>query len=137
MNSSKIRDPRMWTRWSSKGSVESYRGAFNRELVAAVAAYYPTEAKALKGVGDSILYFVGVHRYHYQAGIPAQILWVGTVTPEGLPPRPCFRVLFPNRAEDYALIVDEDLVGKAGLGVLYFIITEEQVRRGEIPALSA
>lgn len=79
-------------------------------------------------------YFVGTHRYHFQAGVPAEILGVKVLmAPDDKTPRPCFHLRFPDGREDYAVMQDEDHSGKGGLGVFYEIISEEQMRAGKIP----
>ena len=79
-------------------------------------------------------FYVGTHRYHFQAGVPAEILGVKMVmAPDGKTPRPCYHLRFPDGQEDYAVMQDEDMVGKAGLGTLYRIISEDQVNAGQIP----
>ena len=83
-------------------------------------------------------YYVGLHRYHFQAGTPAEILGVAIVTPNGNSrPRPCYHLRYPDGLEDYAPLSDEDFVGKGGLGTLYAIISEAQVHSGDIPAIAA
>ncbi len=80
-------------------------------------------------------YFVGAHPYHFQAGVPAEILGVKViVAPDGITPRPCYHLRFPDGREDYAVMQDQDMVGKAGLGILYHIIPEDQAA-GRISAI--
>lgn len=81
-------------------------------------------------------YFVGTHRYHFQAGTPAEILGVEVIT-VGDKQRPCFRLRFPDGRVDHAPLIDEDFVGKGGLGVSYEIISDEQVMAGLIPVVTS
>lgn len=82
-------------------------------------------------------YYVGLHRYQFQAGTPAEILGVVMVTLEGKKPCPCYHLKFPDGREDYSPLIDEDFFGQGGYGKLYEIISEEQVRSGNIPAIAA
>ena len=82
-------------------------------------------------------YYVGLHRYCFQGNTPAEILGIVMVTPDGDAARPCFHLKYPDGQEDFTPLVNEDHSGQGGLGVLYEIITEEQMLAGDIPSIAA
>lgn len=89
-------------------------------------------------IPTSKAYYVGMHPSEFQAGTPAEILGVKVLTgvyPSSTP-MPCFHLRYPDGREDYAPIANEDHVGKAGLGVLYEILSEEQMKAGKIPRVA-
>lgn len=66
-------------------------------------------------------FLVGTHRYSFQAGKPAEILGVASVTPKGSNARACYHVRFEDESEDlipvseshhYEIISDEDVKAK-------------------------
>ncbi len=52
------------------------------------------------------VYLVGIHRYLFRAGEPAEILGVEEITPENGTPRLCYHVLWSDKVED-SLRLDE------------------------------
>jgi len=46
-------------------------------------------------------YYVGTHPYNYRCGEPAKIIGMAMVTPEGLPERPCYVVMWDDGIVDY------------------------------------
>jgi hypothetical protein len=84
------------------------------------AAVHPSKQKA---------YYVGLHRYHYRAGEPAEILGVVIVI-RGDTARPCYYIRFADGEEEYALVYDED---RSGVGPLHRIISEDDVKACRIP----
>ena len=51
-------------------------------------------------------YFVGVHKYLYKSGIPAEIIGVVWVTPIGLEPRLCYHIQWSASTEDWIPVQD-------------------------------
>ncbi len=103
----------------------------------AIQAAQPTTAPAAE-IMTSKAYYVGLHRYHFQENTPAEILGVKMVTAsDGKTQRPCYHLRYPDGQEDYVPMQDEDFVGKGGLGVLYEVISQEQLDAGQIPQTRA
>lgn len=62
------------------------------------------------------IYFVGTHHWSFRPNKPAEITGVIMVTPDGLPPRACFSLRYPDGQVDYHPISDASaykLVSKA------------------------
>ncbi len=71
-------------------------------------------------------FIVGIHRYSFQAGKPAEIIGVEFVTPENLSPRPCYKLRFEDGYEDFLPISEAHN---------FEIISEEDVRLRKIPGI--
>lgn len=78
----------------------------------------------------------------FQRGIPAEILGVTMVMDGEEAPRACFHVIYPDGREDYRPMHygaessrDEDQSLRPGLNVCYYIVSEEQVKAGDIPSV--
>lgn len=65
-------------------------------------------------------YFTAIHPDMFRIGMAALITDVLRI--EGVM---CFQLRYPDGAEDYTPVENEDFVGKGGLGVFYNITTEE------------
>jgi len=72
-------------------------------------------------------YLVGIHRYSFQAGKPAEILGVHFYTPDLDEPRPCYLVLYADDRIDMVPLDDS---------ANYKIISESDVLAGRIPEVT-
>lgn len=76
------------------------------------------------------VYYVGIHRYSYRAGIPGEIVGVAMVNPRvngGFSPKPCFYIKWSDGMEDYAPICDDKT---------YKIISFQDILDGKIPEIT-
>lgn len=51
-------------------------------------------------------YLIGTHYTSFRRGEPAEIIGVEFVTPEGLQPRPCYKIRYEDGVEDAVPIAD-------------------------------
>ena len=72
-------------------------------------------------------FLVSTHRDHFQAGQPAEILGVRFITPDGLTPRTCYHLLFPDGREDFMPLSEAHH---------FEIISEDDHVAGKIPAVT-
>lgn len=72
-------------------------------------------------------YLVGIHRYSFRCGKPAEIIGIKIVIPcEGDTPRECYHVVFEDGVEDYIPIT---------LDGHYVIISFNDIVDGKIPSV--
>lgn len=72
-------------------------------------------------------YLVGINRYSFRAGIPAEIMGVDFVTPDNRVRRLCFHVRWRDRYEDWVPIEDNSN---------YEVISFTDLVNGNIPSLT-
>lgn len=51
-------------------------------------------------------YIVGIHRYAYRAGEPAEIIGKVMKKPKGLPERECYEIRFDDGKKDFVPLID-------------------------------
>ena len=72
-------------------------------------------------------YIVGIHRYSFRCGKPAEIIGVKIVTPcEGDTPRTCYHVMYEDGVDDYVPITFDES---------YTIISFSDIVDGNIPVV--
>ena len=72
-------------------------------------------------------YFVGVHKFSHKSGVPAEILGIIWVTPDGLEPRLCYHIQWADRCEDWVPISDT---------ANYKVISFSDILAGKIPVIT-
>jgi len=72
-------------------------------------------------------YLVGVHRYSFKSGKPAEIIGVEMVTPENGKPRLCYHIMWSDKVEDWIAVEDS---------ANYKIISFEDILAGDIPEVT-
>lgn len=72
-------------------------------------------------------YLVGVHRYSFKSGKPAEIIGVEMVTPENGESRLCYHIMWSDKTEDWIAVGDS---------TNYKIISFEDILAGDIPAVT-
>jgi hypothetical protein len=72
-------------------------------------------------------YLVGVHRYSFRSGKPAEIIGVEMVTPENEKPRLCYHIMWSDKVEDWIAVEDS---------VNYKIVTFEDILVDNIPIVT-
>lgn len=72
-------------------------------------------------------YLVGTHRYSFRAGKPAEIIGVQFLKPVNAEARPCYYVQFEDGWQDFIPLSEAHH---------FVIISEDDVRRGRIPAIA-
>lgn len=73
------------------------------------------------------IYLVGLHRYHFRAGKPGQIVGIEYAQPGLDHPRPVFRVRFTDGKEDLFALSEAHM---------YAFLTKRQVDANEIPPVT-
>lgn len=76
-------------------------------------------------------YFVGTHPYHNKSGVPAEIVGVNIITPDGkngeiLKPRLCYHIRWHDQTEDWVAVTDDKT---------YEIIGFKDILDGNIPKI--
>lgn len=72
-------------------------------------------------------YLVGIHRYSFKSGKPAEIIGVEIVTGVSAKPRLCYHVMWSDKTEDWIAVEDS---------ANYKIISFEDILTGDIPAVT-
>lgn len=72
-------------------------------------------------------YLVGIHRYSFRSGTPAEIVGVEIVIPDKGKPRVCYHVLYDDKTEDWVSVEDN---------TNYKIISFEDILTGNIPKIT-
>jgi len=73
-------------------------------------------------------YLVGIHRYLFKSGVPAEIIGVEMVKPEhDLEPRLCYHIMWADKVEDWIPMHDSNT---------FKIISFQDILDGNIPKIT-
>lgn len=72
------------------------------------------------------VFLVGIHRYSFRAGEPAEIIGLKMATPDNMLPRLCYQIQFGDGAIDYVACSDS---------LNFDIISWTQLLKNEIPVV--